>query len=212
MSKLSSKEILFRSVKQIITDARSQVYRSTNTVLLQMYWNIGKLIVEDEQAGEVRAEYGKAVLKNLSAQLTIEFGKGFEESNLRNIRQFYIAFPIRDALRHELSWTHYRILSRIENQKFRENYLLHAIEENWNTRTLQRNIESQYLGRVLEIKSTSKIPTEAKHVIKDPYIFEFLGMTPDSSHTENKIETAIISHLQIFLMELGKGFAFVARQ
>jgi len=212
MSTLQSKEILFESVKQIIIDARSQVYRSTNTILLQMYWQIGKLIIEDEQAGKARAEYGKAVLKNLSKQLTLEFGKGFEESNLRNIRQFYAAFPIRDALRHELSWTHYRILSRVENQDLRGNYLLHSIEENWNTRTLQRNIESQYLGRVLEIKSTPKTPTEAKHVIKDPYIFEFLGMTPDTSYTENKIETAIISHLQKFLMELGKGFAFVARQ
>jgi len=212
MIDLPQKKVLIDSIKQVVTDARAQVYRSTNTILLQMYWDIGKLIVEDEQEGEKRAEYGKNVLKNLSKQLTIEFGKGFDESNLRNIRQFYIAFSIRDALRHELSWTHYRILSRVENQMLRSSYVLHAIESNWNTRTLQRNIESQYLGRVLEIEPSANTNVEAKHIIKDPYILEFLGMSPDSSHSENKIETAIISHLQLFLMELGKGFAFVARQ
>ena len=212
MSELPQKTVLVESIRQLVVEARAQVYRTSNSILLQMYWHIGKLIVEDEQQGEARAVFGKSTLKKLSTQLSLEFGKGFDESNLRNIRQFYLAFSIRDALRHELSWTHYRLLSRIENQDIRTNYMLHAIEGNWNTRTLQRNIESQYLGRVLETKKTEESPTEAKHIIKDPYIFEFLGITPDVHYNENKIETAIISHLQQFLMELGKGFAFVARQ
>lgn len=212
MSDLSQKKVLVDSIKQVVTDARAQVYRSTNTILLQMYWDIGKLIVEDEQEGGKRAEYGKGVLKNLAKQLTLEFGKGFDERNLNNMRAFYTSFSIWNAVRTELSWTHYRILSRVENEKLRASYVINAIESNWNTRILQRNIESQYLGRVLEIEPVANTNIEAKHIIKDPYILEFLGIPSDSSYTENKIETAIISHLQLFLMELGKGFAFVARQ
>lgn len=116
-----------------------EVDRSTNTVLLNMYWEIGRLIVEEEHSGRQKAEYGKYVLKNLSHLLIPEFGKGFDESNLRNMRQFYLAFPIRDALRHELRWLHYRILSRIEEGNLRIQYMLHAIEGNWNTCSLQRN-------------------------------------------------------------------------
>lgn len=211
MKKEVQKSPLFNSIANLIIKSKEQAYRSTNTILLQMYWQIGKLIVEDEQQGVARAEYGKEVLKNLSKALTLEFGKGLDESNLRNIRQFYMAFPIRDSLRHELSWTHYRIISRIENQEIRNSYVLQVIEGNWNTRTLQRNIDSQYLGRALEIQKEDG-KTEAKHLIKDPYIFEFLGITQNTSINENKIETAIINHLQQFLMEMGKGFAFVARQ
>ena len=175
-----------------------------------MYWQIGHLIVEDEQHGNAKAQYGKAVLKNLAQQLTIEFGKGFDESNLRNIRQFYLAFPIRDAVRHELSWTHYRIISRLDAEDLRNQYVTLAVEGRWDTRTLQRNITSQYLGRILD-SNRSEIP-KPEQLIKDPYIFEFLGFPADVTTSENKIETALINHLQQFLMELGKGFAFVARQ
>jgi len=175
-----------------------------------MYWQIGYLIVENEQQGNTKAIYGKGVLRNLAEQLTHEFGKGFDESNLRNIRQFYIAFPIRDALRHELSWTHYRIISRLETESLRNQYVIHAIESGWNTRTLQRNITSQYVGRVLD---TSEQGTpRVQQLIKDPYIFEFLGLPIDNKLSESNIETALINHLQQFIMELGKGFAFVARQ
>lgn len=176
-----------------------------------MYWEIGQLIVEDEQKGASRAEYGKAVLKNLATQLTLEFGKGFDESNLRNMRNFYLAFEIWDAVRPELSWTHYRIISRIENQQLRLQYIAHTIEGNWNTRTLQRNIDSRHLGRLLHLSEKGE-PVETNHFIKDPYIFEFLRLPTDTRQTETQIETALISHLQQFLMELGKGFAFVARQ
>ena len=117
---------LARQVKEIVLKAREHAFRQSNSILLQMYWQIGRLIVKDEQQGKAKAVYGKAVLKNLGRQLTLEFGKGFDESNLRNMRQFYGVFPIRDALRHELSWTHYRILSRIEEESVRQQYLTHS--------------------------------------------------------------------------------------
>jgi hypothetical protein len=126
------------------------------------------------------------VLKNLAQQLTIEFGKGFDESNLRNIRQFYLAFPIRDAVRHELSWTHYRIISRLDAEDLRNQYVTLAVEGGWDTRTLQRNITSQYLGRILD-SNRSEIP-KPEQLIKDPYIFEFLGFPADVTTSENKIE------------------------
>jgi predicted nuclease of restriction endonuclease-like (RecB) superfamily len=175
-----------------------------------MYWEIGRLIIENEQQGKSKAEYGKATLKNLAKQLTFEFGKGFDERNLNNIRAFYRAFPIWNAVRSELSWTHYRIISRLETENLRLQYLEHSIEGNWDTRTLERNIKTQYLGRLLETKRKEKLAPE--NIIKDPYIFEFLGLTSETKFTENDLETALINHLQKFLMELGKGFAFVARQ
>ncbi|WP_295201772.1 PDDEXK nuclease domain-containing protein [uncultured Chryseobacterium sp.] len=201
---------LYSSIAKIIIDAKTQVYRSSNTILLKMYWEIGKLIIEDEQNGELRAEYGKSVLKNLAAEISLEFGKGFNERNLNNMRAFFMAFPIWNAVRTELSWTHYRIISRVENPEQRIQYIEHSIDGNWNTRTLQRNIDSQYLGRLLKLSiSESK---EVSNFIKDPYIFEFLGLSSEIAQTETQIESALISHLQKFLMELGKGFAFVARQ
>lgn len=150
MEELEKQRILLTQITEIVSQAKAKAYQQSNAILLQMYWQIGHLIVEDEQEGNVKASYGKSVLKNLSQQLTLEFGKGFDESNLRNIRQFYIAFPIRDALRHELSWTHYRIISRMENKELRVAYIRFAIDGGWDTRTLQRNIRSQYVGRVLE--------------------------------------------------------------
>jgi hypothetical protein len=118
------------AIKEIVMKAKQLAFRSANSILLDMYWEIGRVIVEDEQLGKTKATYGKAVLKNLSKQLTLEFGKGVDESNLRNIRQFYLAFKNRDALRHELSWTHYRMISRIENEELRAKYILYAIEGN----------------------------------------------------------------------------------
>jgi predicted nuclease of restriction endonuclease-like (RecB) superfamily len=203
-------QALFSSIREVIIKAKTLAYKSTNAFLLNMYWEIGRLIINDQQAGQVKAAYGKGVLKNLSAQLTLEFGAGFDERNLNNMRAFYLAFPIWNAVRTELSWTHYRILSRIDKQKLREQYLQYAIENNWDTRSLQRNIKTQYVNRVLDTTPSRK--PKAQHLIKDPYIFEFLGMTTQTKHTENKIETALINHLQQFMMELGKGFAFVARQ
>ncbi|MCL4484592.1 MAG: PDDEXK nuclease domain-containing protein [Bacteroidetes bacterium] len=201
---------LLALVKEVIENARSQVFRNTNSIALKMYWQIGRLIVEDEQQGKAKAVYGQKVLKQLSLQLTLEFGKGFEERNLNNMRAFYLAFPIWNAVRTELSWTHYRLISRVENEQQRMQYIAHAVEGNWDTRSLERNIRTQYIGRLLE--PHNEIELKPQHLLKDPYILEFLGIPQDVTVTENKIETAIINHLQKFLMELGKGFAFVARQ
>ena len=201
---------LFSVIKETILKARNLAYKSSNAILLNMYWEIGRLIVEDEQKGQIKAEYGKATLKNLSKQLTLEFGAGFDERNLNNMRAFYRSFPIWNAVRSKLSWTHYRIISRIENEQLRFQYIEHAIDGNWDTRTLQRNIKTQYIGRILDAEKVERATPQ--NLIKDPYIFEFLGLTTESKLTENRIETALISHLQKFLMELGKGFAFVARQ
>lgn len=185
---------LLVSVKEIIIKAKGVAYKSTNTILLNMYWEIGRVIVEDEQGGKVKAGYGKAVLKNLGRQLTIEFGKGFDERNLNNIRAFYLSFPIWNAVRTELSWTHYRILSRIEDEALRLQYLDLAIEGAWDTRTLQRNITTQYISRTI-VPDTRRKPTP-QNQIKDPYIFEFLGMASDTTVTERKLETELINHLQ----------------
>ncbi len=211
MSNIESQHALFASVKDIIVSARQQAYRNSNSILLHMYWQIGRLIIEDEQGGKEKAVYGKAVLKNLSLQLTQEFGKGFDERNLNNMRAFYRSFLIWNAVRTELSWTHYRIISRIENETLRSQYVTHSVEGNWDTRTLQRNVNSHYLDRALVLPVENQKQT-AVNFIKDPYIFEFLGLPSDTTHTENNIETALINHLQKFLMELGKGFAFVGRQ
>lgn len=201
---------LLALVKEVIENARIQVFRNTNSIALKMYWQIGQLIVEDEQQGKAKAVYGQKVLKQLSLQLTLEFGKGFEERNLNNMRAFYIAFPIWNAVRTELSWTHYRLISRVENEQQRIQYIALAVEGNWDTRSLERNIRTQYIGRLVEPHNESEL--KPQHLMKDPYILEFLGIPQDVTVTENKIETAIINHLQKFLMELGKGFAFVARQ
>ncbi|NQX37487.1 Predicted nuclease of restriction endonuclease-like (RecB) superfamily, DUF1016 family [Pedobacter steynii] len=210
MKDLEKQDQLYAEISLVVSEAKQRVYQNSNKILLQMYWQIGKLIIEDEQEGKAKAVYGKATLKNLSKLLTVEFGKGFDERNLNNIRSFYNAFPIWNAVRTELSWTHYRIISRLETISLRSRYIQHCIEGNWDTRTLQRNIKTQYIGRILE-EDHPEIPA-AKQLIKDPYIFEFLGITKDIPSSENNIETALINHIQHFMMELGKGFAFVARQ
>ncbi|MDP4239437.1 MAG: PDDEXK nuclease domain-containing protein [Bacteroidota bacterium] len=203
---------LFNSMKEIILQARQRVYRMVNSSLLDTYWQIGYQIVENEQDGNARADYGKGVLKNLATQLTVEFGKGFDDSNLRNMRSFYLAFPIRDTLRHELSWSHYRLLCRLDSETKRQYYLNESIACNWNGRTLQRQINSMAYERVLEHKLENKHPDNATNLLKDPYIFEFLGLPTDIRNSEQSIETALLDHIQQFLLELGKGFAFVARQ
>jgi len=181
-------------------------------LLLESYWQIGKLIVEDEQKGATRAAYGEKVLKNLANALTRELGKGFDITNLTNMRKFYLAFPILDAVRQELSWTHYRLISRLETEEKRLYYINQSVENGWNSRELERNIHTLYFERSLAEKpSQREVGHIEKSIIKDPYIFEFLGVSPGERLTEKDIETALINHLQKFLLELGKGFAFVAR-
>ena len=213
---------LLDSVRELLTQSRQKVVTTVNTVMVQTYWQIGYLIVEHEQQGESRAEYGKALLKALSQSLTAEFGKGFDTSNLRYMRLVYLAFPIRDALRHELSWTHYRMLSRVENEQARQWYMNEAIEQNWSSRALDRQIGTLYYERLLSSKEKQSVLEEAeqktkplaispKDYLRDPYIFDFLGL-PSDSLQESELEQALIENLQKFLLELGKGFAFVERQ
>lgn len=215
-------DALVQAISGIIEQARQQVQRTVNHTMTLSYWEIGRLIVEDEQQGKERAEYGKYQLQNLSKELTARYGKGFDASNLRYMRQFYQAFPIRDSVRHELSWTHYRTLLRVENSAARQWYLEEAISQNWSTRALDRQISKLYYERLLASQDKALVEAEAKthteslqddikNYLRDPYILDFLNLQ-DKTYQESNIEQGIISNLQQFLLELGKGFAFVERQ
>ncbi|WP_343696755.1 PDDEXK nuclease domain-containing protein [Flavobacterium sp.] len=209
---ITNQSPLFSEIRDIILQSRQHVFRMANSALLETYWGIGKVIIENEQKGKDRADYGKSTLKNLANQLTLEFGKGFDERNLNNMRAFYKSFPIWNALRTELSWTHYRLLSRLNSEEKINYYLNESVQNNWNSRTLQRQINSLAFERVLEHSSVKEKPETIQNLIKDPYIFEFLGLSSETKNSERSIESSIINHLQQFLLEFGKGFAFVARQ
>ena len=213
-------EQLALQVAQIIRTARQTAYRAVNFTMVVAYWNIGKLIVEDELHWE-RADYGKAVLKKLSGRLTAEFGKGFDESNLRYMRLFYKTFPICDTLRHELSWSHYRRLLSVENEKARLWYMNEAADEVWSTRQLDRQISTLYYDRLLASSDKEPVIVEAKEkldkmepedVIKDPYVLEFLNLKDYPALRESDIEKGLISNLEEFMLEMGRGFCFMARQ
>jgi predicted nuclease of restriction endonuclease-like (RecB) superfamily len=162
--------------------------------------------------GKAKAQYGKATLKRLLQALTLEFGKGYDYTNLTNMRNFFIAFPILDALRQELSWTHYRLLSRLDSGEKRAYYLNESLTSNWNSRQLQRQINTLAFERVVKHLPEKEKKSSIENLIKDPYIFEFLGLPSEEKNSERTVENAIIDHLQKFLLEFGKGFAFVARQ
>jgi predicted nuclease of restriction endonuclease-like (RecB) superfamily len=211
---------LYLEIKRILESARFKAYSAVNFAMVEAYWNIGKSIVE-KQGNDVRAEYGSGLLKELSRLLTIDFGGGFEESNLRRMRQFYIAFQNCGALRHELSWTHYRLLIKVENERARQFYLDECSKANWSTRQLERQINSFFYERLLSSKEKEPVRDEiltlekgiaAHDVIRDPYVLEFLGLEQSPSLYEKDLEHALIEHLQKFLLELGRGFSFVARQ
>lgn len=217
-------ESLYSNVKQIIEEARSTVYKTANFAMVQAYWHIGKLIIEEEQNGKQRAEYGQEVIKQLSEKLTKSYGKGFNERNLWYMKQFYQTWPKLNALRSELSWTHYRLLLKAERTDSRQFYMQEAIECNWSTRTLERQINSLYFERMVMTKKVEgkklvkaeaerkKEPMQAKDIIKDPYVLEFLDLKKNTDFYEQELEQAIIDKLQEFLLELGKGFSFVSRQ
>lgn len=218
---IPSVDSTYQSIRQILEKARNAVYRSINFAMVLAYWNIGKVIIEEEQQGKERAEYGKALIKELSLRLTKEYGKGFDESNLRNIRQFYLTFPNCDALRHELTWTHYRLLLRIENEDARNFYMLETVDSNWSTRELERQIGSLLYERIALSKNKDKVKDlstkghvvqKPEDIIKDPYVLEFLNLRDSRDFLESDLEQGLINKLQEFLLELGKGFAFVARQ
>ena len=212
----------YKEIKKLLQDARQKVYKSINTTMTLTYYEIGKRIVEEEQGGEKRAEYGKSLLKNLSEQLSKEFGKGYSEQNLKNMRQFYLSYKKRQTLSSEfkLSWSHYIFLTRIENIKEREFYENEASENSWSLRELKRQFNSGLFERLAlsknkkEVISLSKGQSinSAKDIIKDPYVLEFVGLPELSSYSESELEQKLIDKLEHFLLELGKGFTFVARQ
>ncbi|MDD2223898.1 MAG: PDDEXK nuclease domain-containing protein [Pseudomonas sp.] len=213
---------LVEPIAQIIEQARGQVRQAVNSAMVHSYWHIGEMIVEHEQQGASRAEYGTQQLQVLSTQLTERLGKGFDVRNLRNMRAFYQAFPIWNALRTELSWTHYRSLLRVDNSSARQWYLQEAISQNWSARALDRQISKLYYERLLASQDKALVEAEAKahteplaesvkDYLRDPYILDFLNLQ-DKTYQESELEQAIISNIQQFLLELGKGFAFVERQ
>lgn len=241
--KVSTVNSLYREIRAVLEDARHSAYRAVNFAMVRAYWQIGYLIVEHEQAGQVRAEYGRAVLRGLSDRLTREFGRGYSVQALRNMRQFYRTFSKRSALRseslqttqlasrkhfdayavmrNELTWTHYKILIRVENPDARQWYMNEAAEQNWSTRQLSRQIAALYYERLLASRERKSVEQEAEgkmaalepeHFIRDPYVLEFLNLRDYPALRESKVEQAIIDKLQHFLLELGKGFSFVARQ
>ena len=223
MSDIELPQSLLNTLRDLIAQARQQATRSVNTIQVQTYWQIGQHIVEFEQGGEARAQYGKRLLKNLATVLTAEFGKGFDASNLRYMRLFYQAFPNCDALRHELSWTHYRFLLRVDNAAARQWYMQEAATQNWSTRVLERQISTLYYERLLSSSEKNQLLTETQQTIdadpqtprnfvRDPVMLEFLGLPDTGRLLEADLERALMDKLQQFLLELGKGFAFVARQ
>ena len=213
---------LISAIAQQIEQARGQIRQAVNSTMVQSYWQVGRLIVEHEQQGNSRAEYGKQQLQQLSKQLTERLGKGFDVTNLRNMRRFYLVFPIREMVSLELSWSHYNLLAKIENSKAREWYQQEAVQQNWSVRALERQIGTLYYERLLASqdkmlveaeakKNTQPLQETAKDYLRDPYILDFLNLQ-DKTYQESELEQAIISNLQQFLLELGKGFAFVERQ
>ncbi|HXG67730.1 MAG TPA: PDDEXK nuclease domain-containing protein [Blastocatellia bacterium] len=212
---------LYEKVRAIIEESRGRATRAVNTEMVRAYWLIGQAIVEQEQQGKQRAGYGEGLIELLAARLTADFGKGFTTTNLKYMRQFYLTFGKSHALRGELTWTHYRLLLRVENPEARAFYETEAAEANWSTRQMERQINSLFYERVALSRSRRALLTTARaeaetqtpmDFIKDPFVLEFLGLRESRSFLERDLETAILDHMQEFLLELGKGFAFVGRQ
>lgn len=211
---------IYQGIRNTLVGARSKAYSAINTAMVEAYWDIGRQI--DEALG-ARAEYGEGLLQYLSQGLTAEFGKGFTERNLRAMRQLYQSFPIRHTLCAELSWSHYRLLMRINDENRREFYQKECIDSNWSVRQLERQINSFYYERLLATQKNGRDnvrneiqqvepKSEPDYILKDPYILEFLNLKENKDYLESTLEQELINHLQEFLLELGKGFSFVARQ
>lgn len=217
------KKDIYEEIKGLLKSARENIVSTINSTMAKTYFLIGKRIVEEEQNGEKRAEYGKKLIKELSKKLTKEFDKGFSERNLEQMRKFYLAYSIPQTLSAEfrLSWSHYLILMRMENLDERNFYEIEAIENNWSLRELRRQIDSTLYERLVLSRDKEKVKSLAlkgqiiekpEDIVKDPYILEFLGLDERSNYSENELETAIINNLEKFIMELGKGFLFQGRQ
>ena len=218
----SNEEQLFVQIKQMLDNARRQISRAVNSTTVEAYWQVGRYIVEYEQQGNVKAEYGKGVIERLSKRLTQEYGGGFSVTNIRYMRQFYLFFPIRHTVCDELSWSHYRHLIRVENEAARNYYMSECVAENWSVRQLERQINTMFYERMLASRDKDKIKAEIRtsapktaaprEIIRDPFILEFLGIKQGEHFLEGDLEQMLISKLQHFLLELGRGYSFVARQ
>jgi len=214
---------LLGELRTLIVQARQQALRAVDLVQVRTCWEVGRHIVEFEQGGKTRAEYGAGLLVQVATRLTAEFGSGFDQRNLRNMRAFYQAFPNWNALRPNLNWTHYRLLLRLDDPHAREWYAKETEDQNWSTRQLERQIGTLYYERLLASKDRKAVMAEAdvklaevdptpRDFVRDPVMLEFLGLPGTGRLLESKLEDAILDNLQSFLLELGKGFAFVARQ
>ncbi len=212
---------LKEQIKTLLVEGRRKAIASVNTILVHTYWHIGKHIVEFEQNGEAKAEYGTELLTKLSKDLTLEYGKGFSRSNLTYMRKLYLAFPKRETLSHRLSWSHYFEILKSDDPLELNFYLKECEKENWSVRELKRQMKSMLFHRlalskdkkgVLELAQKGNNVVVADDVVKDPYVFEFLGIEQDHRYLEGELEAKLIQNLEKFLLELGKGFAFVGRQ
>ncbi len=215
---------VYSSIKELMDNARNKVAREVNNILIQTYWEIGRIIVEDEQGNSDRAKYGKQLVTDLSKRLTKEYGKGFSRSNLQNMRNFYLSYPICQTLSGKLSWSHYCELLSISNEQKRSFYEKETINANWSVRELKRQIKISLFERlllssgdenkekVLELALKGNEINKASDVVKDPYVFEFLGLPEEKPIMESDLEKALIAHIEKFLLELGKGFMYVGSQ
>ena len=220
---MSAITTLYDDIRAIIINTRNTIYKAVNTGILEANWKIARRIVEEEQAGASRAEYGQRVINDLAEKLSVEFGRGFDARELRRYRQFYLLFPKWDALRPELTWTHYRTLIRVENERARLYYINEAALQNWSTRALDSQIERLTYERILssqnqlivkeaEDAASRQAQLTPADIIKDPYVLDFLGLPSGVNFYEKDLEKALIDNLQQFLLELGRGFSFVSRQ
>ena len=208
-------------IKAIIATAKDNAVKAVDNERTIMYWNIGQRIFEEEQAGKDRAGYGEYLTKFISQQLEPDYGSGYSKRQIELCRQFYRTFPIANALHSQLSWTHYKHIIRLDSQDKMDFYIAETVKNNWSSRQLERQVNSSLWERllmssdrkdVLAVARNEKLPSEARQIIKDPMILEFLDLKREASYYERDLESAIITHLQDFLLELGNGFAFVARQ
>jgi predicted nuclease of restriction endonuclease-like (RecB) superfamily len=213
--------VFLHEIKTIIGQARTNALRSVEFYRVEMYWKLGARIFEEEQMGKKRADYGSFLIKGLAEQLAPEYGSGFSVRTLEQARQFYRTFPIANALRSQLNWTQYRLLIQIEDTSKREYYELEAVRNAWTGRELERQINSSLYERlllstdkeaVMAIARNERLPEKPQEIVKDPMILEFLGLERKPHYYEKELETALIEHLQHFMLELGNGFCFVARQ
>ena len=217
-------EALYDQIKQVIDKARATVYHQVNATMLETYWHIGKLIVEKEQAGKTRAEYGKQLMSALSKKLSKELGRGFSLSNLFNMRKLYLAYPNFQTLSGKLSWSHYCELVLIDDPDKRSFYERESVNANWSLRELKRQLDSSLFERlllsegkgnkatVLKLSQEGQVINEASDLMKDPYVFEFLGIPERKPLLERDLEKKLIRHIEDFLLELGKGFMYVGSQ